>query len=210
MDGLPDSSRSAEAYGLLLAAELEQALVLEEPMLAACTDQSKAYDMVNLGLLEYLLSRSGIPDRVWKPMLSMATAPRRIKVLNAVGEWQVPTSGIIPGCPGATFIMCYVLERWRRFTTAVGPRTWARSWVDDTTAAGKGIIAGLATMVASTRAMEDLEQGDGLKANRVKSGLVVSHKALADLVLETQEVRGQALYGMVVGWGAVQPPGWEP
>jgi hypothetical protein len=105
--------------------------------------------------------------------------------------------------------MCFVLEHSHRFTTAVGPQTWARSWVDDTTAAGKGITAGLATMVASTRAMEDLEQGDGLNVNRIKSGIVVSHKALANLVLETQEVRSQALHGMVVGWGSVQPQDWE-
>ena len=105
--------------------------------------------------------------------------------------------------------MCFVLERWRRFTTAVGPRTWARSWVDDATAAGKGVTAALATMVASTRAMEDLEQGDGLKVNRVKSGLVVSRKRLADLVLETQELRSQSLYGLAVASGAEEQPGWE-
>ena len=210
MDGLPDSSRSAEAYGLLLAAELEQALVLDDPLLAACTDQSKAYDMVDLELLQYLMERSGLPQGITGPMMSMAKARRRIKVMNAVGGWQDPTSGMLPGCPGATFIMCFVLERWRRFTTAVGPRTWARSWVDDTTAAGKGITAALATMVASTRAMEDLEQGDGLKVNRVKSGLVVSHKVLADLVLQFQELRAQSPYGLVVGSGAEEPPEWEP
>ena len=209
MDGLPDGSRSAEAYGLLLAAELEQATFLDEPLLAVCTDQSKAYDMVDLELLQFLLERSGMPGRVWKPMMSMATAPRRIKVMRAVGEWQEPTSGMLPGCPGATFLMCYLLERWRRFTTAVGPQTWARSWVDDTTAAGQGITAELATMVASTRAMEDLEQGDGLKVNRPKSGVLVSHKILANLVHQIHELRSQSLYGVVVGCGEVQPPAWE-
>ena len=34
MDGLPVASRSAEDYGTLLAAELEKALVLDEPLLA--------------------------------------------------------------------------------------------------------------------------------------------------------------------------------
>ena len=94
MDGLPDSSRSAEAYGLLLAAELEQATVLDEPLLAACTDQSKAYDMVNLDLLQYLLGRSGMPDGVWKTMLSMATALRRIR--RVAGAYV----GHCPGLPG--------------------------------------------------------------------------------------------------------------
>ena len=106
-------------------------------------------------------------------------------------------------------MMCYLLGRWRRFTTAVGPQTWARSWVDDTTAAGQGITAGLATMVASTRAMEDMEQGDGLKVNRAKSGVLVSHKILANLVHQIHELRSQSLYGVVVGCGEVQPPAWE-
>jgi hypothetical protein len=51
MEGLPVISKSAEAHGYLLAAELERATVLDEPLLAVCTDQSKAYDTVHLELL---------------------------------------------------------------------------------------------------------------------------------------------------------------
>ena len=57
--------------------------------------------------------------------------------------------------------------------------------------------------------MEDLEQGDGLKANRPKSGVLVSHKILANLVHQIHELRSQSLYGVVVGCGEVQPPAWE-
>ena len=114
MEGLPDPTMSAEAYGTLLAAELEQATVLDEPLLAVCVDLSKAYDSVRLDLLEFLLCGSGLPAEVWRPMLDMAKARRRIKVMQAVGGWQQPTSGMLPGCPGATFVMSIVLERWRR------------------------------------------------------------------------------------------------
>ena len=86
MDGLPDPTTSAEAYGTLLAAELEQATVMNEPMLAVCVDLSKAYDSVRLGLLEFLLCGSGLPKEVWRPVLSMATARRGIKVTQAVGD----------------------------------------------------------------------------------------------------------------------------
>ena len=61
MDGLPVASRSAEDYGTFLAAELEKALVLDEPVLAVCVDQSKAYDSVRLDLLAFLLAGSGMP-----------------------------------------------------------------------------------------------------------------------------------------------------
>ena len=48
MDGLPDPSMSAEAYGTLLAAELERATVEDDPLLAVCIDLSKCYDTVPL------------------------------------------------------------------------------------------------------------------------------------------------------------------
>jgi hypothetical protein len=67
MEGLPDLSRSAEDYGTLLTAEFERAEVLGEPVLAVCVDQSKAYDMVRLDLLEFLLEGSGLPRQVWQP-----------------------------------------------------------------------------------------------------------------------------------------------
>ena len=99
MEGLEDPSRSAEDYGMLLAADLERALVEDEALLAACVDQSKAYDNLRLDLLAYLLAGSGVPPEVWRPIVNMAMAPRRIKVLTAVGDWHTPTSGLPPGCP---------------------------------------------------------------------------------------------------------------
>ena len=98
MEGLPEESRSAEDYGTLLAAELEKAMVTGEALLAICVDQSKAYDSVRLGLLEFLLAGSGLPQEVWRPMVDMAKAPRRLEVITAVEEWRAPTDGLIPGC----------------------------------------------------------------------------------------------------------------
>ena len=138
---------SAEAYGNLLAAELVQATVMDDPLLAFCVDLSKAYDTVQLDLLEFLLRGSGLPAEIWRPMLDMAKARRRIKAMQAVGEWQQPT------CPGATFVMSLLLERWRRGTAAASPTTRVRCWVDDSTASGKGCTSGLATLVAAVRGM---------------------------------------------------------
>ena len=126
MDGLPVASRSAEDYGTLLAAELEQALVLDEPLLALCVDESKSYDGIRLDLLEFLLAGSGMPPEVWRPMLDMASAPRRLKVMSAVGEWRIPTCGMIPGCPAATRVKNLLLERWRRGLKTVCPTAMVR------------------------------------------------------------------------------------
>ena len=209
MEGLPEGTWSAETYGNLLAAELERAVVEEVPLLAPCFDESKAYDIQRLDLLEHLYSRSGLPAEVWKPMLDMAKAPRRIKVMQAVGPWWLPSSGMLPGCPGATFVQSFLLERWRRFTSAAAPSTQVRCWVDDSTAQASGATEGLATLVAATRSMEDLEQGDGVRVNRKKTGVLVTCAALRDLVQQAAAVKSRAAGGLVAGFGPVEPAGWQ-
>ena len=67
MEGLPEDSRSAEDYGTLLAAELEKAMVTDEPLLAICVDQSKACGAVRLDLLEFLLPGAACPRRSGGP-----------------------------------------------------------------------------------------------------------------------------------------------
>jgi hypothetical protein len=73
-EGLPEGSWSAEAYGTLLAAELERATFMDEPLMAVCVDSSKTYDSVRMDMLEHLLSCSGLPAEVWRPMLNMSRA----------------------------------------------------------------------------------------------------------------------------------------
>ena len=207
MDGLPVASRSAEDYGTLLAAELEKALTLDEAMLAVCVDQSKAYDSIRLDLLAFLLAGSGMPPEVWRPMLDMAKAPRRLKVMSAVGEWREPTCGMNPGCPAATRIMSFLLERWRRGLTTAVPAAIVRCWVDDSTAAGQGETQGLAVWAEATRGFEDLEQGDGAKVNRKKSGVLSSHPRLQRLVELATALRAQCPFGLVVSYGPAEPAG---
>ena len=81
--------------------------------------------------------------------------------------------------------------------------------MDDSTGTGRGRTGALATLVVGVRGLEDLEQGDGLRVNRKKSGVVVSHPALRLLVEEAAKVRRSAPYGLVVGCGEVEPLGWE-
>ena len=213
MAGLPVENRSAEDYGTLLAAELEQAMVSDEPLLAVCIDLSKAYDTVRLDLLAFILAGSGMPAAVWRPMMDMAMAPRRLKVMTAVGSWRDPSCGLIPGCPAATRVMGLLLERWRRGVASCCPlalvRPVIRCWVDDSTAEGRGVVQGLAVWAEATRGFEDLEQGDGSKVNRKKSGILVSHPRLQQLVEAAAALKVQCPFGLVVGFGPVEPDGWE-
>ena len=66
-----------------------------------------------------------------------------------------------------------------------------------------------AVLVAAVRHMEDLAQVDGSRVNRKKSGVVVSHGCLQELVKEAAAFRKAAPYGMVLGFGDEQPEGWE-
>ena len=84
-----------------------------------------------------------------------------------------------------------------------------RCWVDDSTAAGKGEGQGLAVWIAATRGFEDMEQGDGAKVNRTKSGVLCSHGRLQRLVEQAAAVRANCRYGLVVVCGPVEPPNWE-
>ncbi len=54
-----------------------------------------------------------------------------------------------------------------------------------------------------------MEQGDMSKVNRKKSGILVSHPRLQQLVEAAAALKVQCPFGLVVGFGLVEPDGWE-
>ena len=120
-------NQAAEELGLLAAGMLEEAEATNRDGAVLAVDQSKAYDRVPLDLLEELLRDSGVHPAIGGPMLCMARSRRRIKVLDAIGESRQPTSGLVPGCPMATFVEGLLMLRWRLYVSAPLPMaTWAR------------------------------------------------------------------------------------
>ena len=81
--------------------------------------------------------------------------------------------------------------------------------MDDSTAWDRGATAGLVAWARATRGFEDLEQGDRLKVNRKKSGVVVLCQSLQQLVEQATAERSRSPHGLVVGLGAEEPAGWE-
>ena len=55
--------------------------------------------------------------------------------------------------------------------------------------------------MSAVRHVEDLEQSDGWRVNRKKSGAVVSNSCLKELAVEAAKVRGTAPFGMGLGFG---------
>ena len=197
-EGLPDAEKAAETYGLLAAAELEAAEAFGEEAAVIAYDLSKAYDRVDLRVLQKCLQEMGVAEELWRPMMSMTTGQRCIKVMDAVGQWREPKAGIIPGCPCATMCMALILHRWRSSLQKQVPQAMIRCWVDDSTVTAKGATCILASWAVAARCMEDLEAGDGLEVNRKKSGVVTNSKRIEQLIGEAAELKMQHPRGLVV------------
>ena len=115
-------NQAAEELGLLAADMLEEAEATRRDGAVLALDQSKAYDRVPLDLLAELLRDSGVHPAIGGPMLCMARSRRRIKVLDAIGESRQPTSGLVPGCPMATFVEGLLMLRWCLLVSGSLPR----------------------------------------------------------------------------------------
>ncbi len=62
---------------------------------------------------------------------------------------------------------------------------------------------------SATRGFEDIEQGDGGRENRSKSGILVSDSELEELVRQASAAMASCPCGLVVGAGPVEPAGWR-
>ena len=68
-------------------------------------DWAKAYDRVALTHIEQAFGLVGMPEWIALPLLGAYTAPRRLRISGVLGpEWE-PTSGLLPGCAIAVFIL---------------------------------------------------------------------------------------------------------
>eukprot|EP00974_Lingulodinium_polyedra_P074114 7181681-Lingulodinium_polyedra.AAC.1 len=100
------------------------------------------------------LARAGVPGWPLGPVCSAYEAPRRLRVDGALGgEWR-PTSGILPGCALAVFVLRALLVPWERAVEAAADVS-RRIYVDDLTfwRCGLGQTVGneVAAAVAATR-----------------------------------------------------------
>ncbi len=123
----------AEDQAWHLALELEAAQAEGTTVACAALDWSKAYDSISLALLERALSLSPIEPALWRPALQVYSAPRRLRVRQAVGEFWAPSSGLLPGCALAGFFLAVLTHPWYKAVSEVDSRLSARLYVDDAT-----------------------------------------------------------------------------
>ena len=77
---------------------------------------------------------TGIPRRVYGPMLAAYSHPRRIVADGQTGALRVPFSGLPPGCPAATHWLALLMHSWARRLQADIADAQHREYVDDLTA----------------------------------------------------------------------------
>lgn len=172
-----EAGGACEDLAVDLAFAFEEARAVGGTAWAVATDLSKAYDRIPLEVLSDGLRDMGLPVGLWKPLWSMASSERQIKVLNVVGSRKAPTHGLVPGCPLATFTMGLILHRWRVHIWRAIPYAMKRCWVDDSTAAViGGRLEGLKLALANSVAFEELEATDAMRVNQNKSGFLASHE----------------------------------
>jgi ribonuclease HI len=134
-----DGGMGAEELAWQLALELEAAEAAGEDVCGAALDWRKAFDSVPLANLRPLLCRAGVPEWLLEPLLATYGAPRRLRVEGALGECWTPTSGILPGCALAVFVLSVALRPWdRRMEHTVAPCLRRRIYVDDLTLWARG------------------------------------------------------------------------
>ena len=159
-DGVAD--QSAEQLAWELALELEVAEATGEELAGAALDWSKAFDRVPLCHAEALLRRAGVPQWLLRPMMGAYCAPRRLRVAGALGGEWLPSSGILPGCSLAVFVLKVLIRPWDRRIGRAVAGLQRRAYVDDLTFWKRGgesrpeeaVVAGLAVTRQFEAAMD--------------------------------------------------------
>jgi ribonuclease HI len=126
-----DGVLGAEELAWELALDLEAAEATGEDICGAALDWRKAFDNIPLSSLGAILMRSGVPEWIRRPVVAAYTAPRRLRVEGALGKCWDPTSGILPGCALAVFVLSVMLRPWDRKMARIHDLLRRRIYVDD-------------------------------------------------------------------------------
>jgi ribonuclease HI len=133
-----DGQAGAEELAWELAMELETAEALGETIAGAALDWMKAFDNIPLQHLEPVLARAGVPRWIRGPLVVAYTSKRRLRVDGALGDSWHPTSGVLPGCALAVFVLSVLIRPWDRRCERVDDTLRRRIYVDDLTLWARG------------------------------------------------------------------------
>jgi ribonuclease HI/endonuclease/exonuclease/phosphatase family metal-dependent hydrolase len=142
-----DGGFGAEELAWELALDLEAAEANGEDICGAALDWRKAFDNVPLCNLDPLLTRAGVPDWIRRPLVAAYTAQRRLRVEGALGQRWKPTSGILPGCALAVFVLSVMVRPWDRKVARIHDSLRRRIYVDDLAFWARGLADDVAPAI---------------------------------------------------------------
>ena len=131
----PQHSAVNAFYKLALC--VEEALLSNKPLTGALLDYAKCFDRLPHGILLSLARKSGMDEKVLRPLRAIYTdLERRFKVGGGLGMPFKPTNGILQGCPLSVILINLLQAVWTR---AVMAETKAdpTSYADDATLLGE-------------------------------------------------------------------------
>ena len=158
-----------QAWGL--AWELAVAPAWGHTVSGAAVDLTKCYDSVRHPLLRRALGAAGWPTGILEPLLAAYSAPRRLRVGDAIGRLTPPRAGLPAGCPIAVSALAVLTWPWQVAVSRAGA-TSARRYADDLTAWVRGPpIEGSSQVVAIWSATTAFATAAQLALNQAKSGV---------------------------------------
>jgi len=147
-----DGDVGAEELTWELAVELESAEAADETVCGAALDWSEAFDNIGLSLVARATEQAGIPPWLGRPLLAAYSAPRRLRLDGALSCPWSPTSGILPGCLLAVFVLGILMRPWYVRTGLLHGKLRRCIYVDDLTVWQRGEPAECAEAVSDALA----------------------------------------------------------
>ena len=116
-----------------LAAKVEKALLLGEPLSGISLDYSKCFDRVPVDIVFSLAEHCGFDGGVLRAMRAMyKQLRRRFSLHGSVGEEFRATNGILQGCPLSVVLLNLLVHTWAKALETEAPGVDPFGFADDT------------------------------------------------------------------------------
>lgn len=114
--------------------EIEEAALTGNVLMGVAVDLEKAFDNVPVDIAMRVLERSGMNERILKPLRGMyGQLKKRFKIGRCLGQEFTPTNGIMQGCPLSILLLSAVLSVGARAVDEACPGIIQEAYVDDLT-----------------------------------------------------------------------------
>ena len=190
--GIPGSRVQNAIWPPLVKIEVMTKDEKEEGIATAATDSEKCFDSICWEVTCQMLDRTGLDQRVWKPMLNFIAHLKRFnKVAGTLGPTWTCTNSIIQGCSLSLLARAGLSTVWARVLEQEVPTVLWNSIVDDRRLCATGKEA--PKQLQSAIQITDFDGATGTRFNPLKSTCATPTKQMEKEVLQTAEQFGMKI-----------------